>query len=469
MTYTSFSFYVFLPIAVIIYYVIPKTYKWLALLVANFCFLYCATKSVSKIGLFVATIIISYGFSMLLQNTKSKILLWAAIIISASPLIVNRIVGFCGKMEYYSVFEHLIVPLGLSFYTMQMIAYLVDVYTDKIEPQKNILKYALFISFFPQIIQGPIPRYEQLGNQLFEGHSFDDRKLMRGIQLIIWGFFLKFMIADKAGIVVDTVFDGFEGYRGLFVLIAGVLYSLQLYTDFLACVTLSQGMAMLFGIELIDNFNHPYFADSIKDFWRRWHISLSSWLRDYIYIPLGGNRKGALRKNINLLATFVVSGIWHGGGFKYLFWGMMHGVYQVVESLVPYFSRKFTGPAKAFRVLINFFLVMIAWIIFRADTLRIGLRMIYRMVSKFNPWILFDGSLYNLGLHEKEWKVLFVSLLVLLYVSRKQEKGVVLRDVFETYNMAFRWVIYIGAIVTIWVFGTYGLGYNANDFIYGGF
>lgn len=469
MTYTSFSFYVFLPIAVIIYYVIPKTYKWLALLVANFCFLYCATKSVSKIGLFVATIIISYGFSMLLQNTKSKILLWAAIIISASPLIVNRIVGFCGKMEYYSVFEHLIVPLGLSFYTMQMIAYLVDIYTDKIEPQKNILKYALFISFFPQIIQGPIPRYEQLGNQLFEGHSFDDRKLMRGIQLIIWGFFLKFMIADKAGIVVDTVFDGFEGYRGLFVLIAGVLYSLQLYTDFLACVTLSQGMAMLFGIELIDNFNHPYFADSIKDFWRRWHISLSSWLRDYIYIPLGGNRKGALRKNINLLATFVVSGIWHGGGFKYLFWGMMHGIYQVVESLVPYFSRKFTGPAKAFRVLINFFLVMIAWIIFRADTLRIGLRMIYRMVSKFNPWILFDGSLYNLGLHEKEWKVLFVSLLVLLYVSRKQEKGVVLRDVFETYNMAFRWVIYIGAIVTIWVFGTYGLGYNANDFIYGGF
>ncbi|MBR5648327.1 MBOAT family O-acyltransferase [Pseudobutyrivibrio sp.] len=417
----------------------------------------------------MATIIISYGFSMLLQNTKSKILLWAAIIISASPLIVNRIVGFCGKMEYYSVFEHLIVPLGLSFYTMQMIAYLVDIYTDKIEPQKNILKYALFISFFPQIIQGPIPRYEQLGNQLFEGHSFDDRKLMRGIQLIIWGFFLKFMIADKAGIVVDTVFDGFEGYRGLFVLIAGVLYSLQLYTDFLACVTLSQGMAMLFGIELIDNFNHPYFADSIKDFWRRWHISLSSWLRDYIYIPLGGNRKGALRKNINLLATFVVSGIWHGGGFKYLFWGMMHGIYQVVESLVPYFSRKFTGPAKAFRVLINFFLVMIAWIIFRADTLRIGLRMIYRMVSKFNPWILFDGSLYNLGLHEKEWKVLFVSLLVLLYVSRKQEKGVVLRDVFETYNMAFRWVIYIGAIVTIWVFGTYGLGYNANDFIYGGF
>jgi D-alanyl-lipoteichoic acid acyltransferase DltB (MBOAT superfamily) len=458
-----------LPVALLAYYILPKKHRWLAILLANFCFLWFATKSIEKLVLFVITIVASYGFGRLIEKKKSKVLLAIAILISSGPLLFTRLLGFVEGYITNIAAESIIIPLGLSFYSMQLIAYLVDIYKEKIEAQKNLLKYALFLSFFPQIIQGPIPRYEQLENQLLEGHAFDDRKFMRGIQLIIWGFFLKFMIADKAGIVVDTVFDGFEGYRGFFILVAGVLYSLQLYTDFLGCVTLSQGMASLFGVELVDNFNHPYFADSIKDFWRRWHISLSSWLRDYIYIPLGGNRKGALRKNINLLATFVVSGIWHGGGFKYLFWGMMHGIYQVVESLVPYFSRKFTGPAKAFRVLINFFLVMIAWIIFRADTLRIGLRMIYRMVSKFNPWILFDGSLYNLGLHEKEWKVLFVSLLVLLYVSRKQEKGVVLRDVFETYNMAFRWVIYIGAIVTIWVFGTYGLGYNANDFIYGGF
>ena len=160
-----------------------------------------------------------------------------------------------------------------------------------------ILKYALFISFFPQIIQGPIPRYEKLGNELFEGHTFNSQGFMNGIQLIIWGFFLKFMIADKASIIVNTVFNNFATYNGLYVWIAAILYSLQLYTDFLACVTLSQGISLLFGISIDDNFQRPYFATSVKDFWRRWHMSLSSWLRDYVYIPLGGNRKGTCRVN----------------------------------------------------------------------------------------------------------------------------------------------------------------------------
>ncbi len=469
MTYTSFSFYVFLVIALLAYYIIPKAYRWLAILLANFCFFWFATESISKMVVFVTTIVLSYGFGVILNQKKNKAILFIGIILSTIPLLADRAMAFLGDRAPKGIVDSIIIPLGLSFYSMQIIAYLVDIYKSKIEAQKNPLKYATFISFFPQIIQGPIPRYEQLSDQLIRGNELKEDNIMKGIQLIIWGFFLKFMIADKAGIVVDTVFDGYEAYHGFFVLIAGILYSLQLYADFLGCVTLSQGVAKMFGIELANNFERPYFADSIKDFWRRWHMSLSSWLRDYIYIPLGGNRKGAFLKNINLLITFLVSGIWHGGGLKYVFWGMMHGFYQVCEGLVPAFSRKFRGPAHTARIIINFFFVMLAWIIFRADSLKIGLRMIYRMFTRFNPWILFDGSIFELGLVQKEWEVLVVSLLVLLFVSRKQEHGIVLRERFAEYRFIFRWIIYIAAIATIWVFGTYGLGYDANDFIYGGF
>ncbi len=469
MTYTSFEFYIFLLIVLLVYYIIPHAYRWLALLLANFCFIWMATESLKKMAVFLITILISFYFGKLLEKNKKKVLLGAGIFLSSSLLLLDRILGFIGGRVSESIMSSVIIPLGLSFYTMQIIAYLVDVYKGKIKPQENLLKYALFISFFPQIIQGPIPRYDMLSDQLIEGHSFDAKKFMRGIQLIIWGFFLKYMIADKAGVVVDTIFDDYNSYKGLYIWIAGILYSLQLYTDFLGCVTLSQGIAQLFGISLMDNFNHPYFADSIKDFWRRWHISLSTWLRDYIYIPLGGNRKGVSRKRINLLATFAVSGLWHGGGIKFIFWGLMHGVYQLVEAMIPFFQKNYGGAKRVLKILINGFLVMIAWIVFRAEDLLAGLKMIYRMFRGFNPWIFFDGAIYNLGLVEKEWDVLILSLLVLFWVSRKQEQGIVLREKFEARALPVRWFIYIIAILVIWVFGTYGFGYDATDFIYGGF
>ncbi len=469
MNYTSFSFYVFLVIALVAYYVIPKAYRWLAILLANFCFVWFASESISKLVFFAGTIVVSYLFGLLLEKRKNKTWLFAGILISACPLLIDRLLGFIEGKVPENIVSSIVIPLGLSFYTMQIIAYLVDIYRGKIKPQNNFFKYALFISFFPQIIQGPIPRYDMLSDQLIEGHAFNEKDFLRGIQLIIWGFFLKFMIADKAGVVVNTIFDDYNSYKGLYIWIAGILYSLQLYTDFLGCVTLSQGIAQLFGINLMDNFKHPYFSDSIKDFWRRWHISLSSWLRDYIYIPLGGNRKGTYRKNINLLVTFAVSGLWHGGGIKFIFWGLMHGVYQLIEGLVPILQKKYEGAKRLLRILVNFYFVMIAWIVFRADDLKAGLKMIYRMFKGFNPWIFFDGAIYDLGLVQREWEVLILSILVLFWVSRKQEAGIVIRERFEQRALPVRWFIYILAIVVIWVFGTYGFGYDATDFIYGGF
>lgn len=469
MTYTSFAFYIMLTIALVIYYIFPKQYRWLVLLASNFCFIWLATKSLSKLALFLITIAASFIAGLILEKNKNKLTLAAGIIISGLPFFAYRGWDLVGGDSLLGRSPSWIITLGLAFYTMQIIAYLVDIYRGQILAQRNFLKYALFISFFPQILQGPIPRYSQLQDQLLEGHDFDDERLMRGIQLIIWGFFLKFMIADKAGIVVDTVFGNSEIYKGVYIWVAAILYSLQLYADFLACTTLSQGIASLFGISLADNFKRPYFSDSIKDFWRRWHISLSTWLKDYIYIPLGGNRKGVKRKYFNLIITFAVSGAWHGQGLKYVFWGLMHAFYQIIEDLWPALTKKLEGPARVVRVLINFLFVTLAWIIFRADGIKTGIKMIIRMFTSFNPWVFFDGSLFNLGLVQREWELLIASLLVLFFVSKKQEEGLVLRENFARYNFVFKWIIYIAAIVIIWVFGTYGYGYDAADFIYGGF
>ena len=338
------------------------------------------------------------------------------------------------------------------------------------------MKYALFISFFPQIVQGPIPRYEQLGKQLYAGHRFDERGFCSGIQMILWGFFLKMMIADKAAVIVNTVFDHPKAYQGGYVLAAAVMYSIQLYADFLSCVCLAQGCAELFGIRLSDNFRHPYFAESVKDFWGRWHISLSSWLRDYVYIPLGGNRRGKLRKYVNIGLTFLVSGIWHGARNKYIGWGLMHAGYEIGGDLTADMQRRIyrklhlenTAALRYIRRAWTCFWVMLAWIIFRAGNLKTGLFMLYNMFAVYNPWIFWNDSLLQLGLGWKDWTVLAVSIAILIKVSILQESGSV-RDRIAAWPLPFRWGLYILAVMTIVLCGSYGWGYNASDFIYGGF
>lgn len=342
---------------------------------------------------------------------------------------------------------------------------------------ENFYPGVLFISFFPQIIQGPIPRYKQLFPQLFAGRLCRADEFMQGIQLVIWGFFLKFMLANKAGIIVDSIFNS-PMYFGYYALVGGILYSLQLYADFEACVCISQGVAQLFGIKLADNFRRPYFSTSVKEFWSRWHISLSTWLRDYVYIPLGGNRHGILRKRLNLLLTFAVSGLWHGGSPKFLAWGIMHALYIILGEMCQKWRVQIlaycdiprqSGFHIALARLGTGFCVMLAWIIFRAKDPSGGLRMIASIFTADNAWIFFDNSLYRLGLHQKEFDALILAIMVLACVSALQERGVQLRAWFQKQNIILRWLVYLAAITCIWIFGTYGYGFNANDFIYGGF
>lgn len=471
MIYISFWFYLFIISTLAVYYLAPVKIRWGVLLFACLGFYYKVCPG--GLGMLLVTAAVSYLVGLILNRYKNKWFLICGILLTIAPWVMLK-TDLLKLLEGSGV-SGWIVPLGLSFYTLQLVAYLVDIYKGKICSQRNIFHYLLFVTYFPQIVQGPIPRYEQLERNLYEGHKFDEKTFSRGLRLIVWGFFLKLMIADKAAVVVNSVFDNPDMYAGLYILIAGGLYSIVLYTDFLACVSISKGVSWLFGIQLSENFAHPYFSTSIKEFWRRWHISLSAWLRDYIYIPLGGNRRGS--KYLNLLITFAVSGIWHGSGLKYLCWGLLHGIYQIVGNVTASVKSKIydlmgmyenTKIRKVVKQIGTFFWVTIGWIIFRADGLENGIKMIVSMFRTFNPWILFDDSLLSLGLDWKEWGVLLVSIGILFAMSRKQEQ-VSISQYIAQQHIVVRWGLYIVAIIAIMLFGTYGFGYNAQDFIYGGF
>jgi D-alanyl-lipoteichoic acid acyltransferase DltB (MBOAT superfamily) len=335
----------------------------------------------------------------------------------------------------------------------------------------------LFVSFFPQILQGPIPRYNQLKEQLFEGHAFDYRTVKFGFQLILWGMFLKMVIADRAAIFVNAVFPEYHLYEGTILAVAAVLYSIQLYTDFLGCVCIAMGAAEVYGIKLQTNFARPYLAVSIKDFWRRWHISLSSWLRDYVYIPLGGNRKGKVRRYLNLMITFLVSGIWHGSGLQYIFWGLMQGGYQIAgEVLTPVRSKlrdalkidEKSGLCILWQRFCTFILITISWVIFRSANLRAGISMLKRIVTDFTPWVLFDGSLYEFGISSHSFIALILCVILMMIVESMQEKGN-MREMLAKQHIIVRWGIYLGAIALVTVLGVYGPGYSATQFLYGQF
>lgn len=478
MIYVSLYYYLFIGLALIVYYLVPIKHRWYVLLVGNISFYYFFYKK--GWWIFLATILLSYLFGRIIEKSTGlvtrKVLLSIALLCVVLPwLFIKKDSGLL-LSNIFSEPVKIIAPLGISFYTLQIVSYLSDIYMAKISAEKNFAKYVLFVGYFPQLIQGPMPRYQQLQHQLVGEHPFDEKKFSQGFCYIIWGFFLKLVIADKAGTVVNTVFDNYQAYTGAYLWLAAVLYSIQLYADFLACTKLAQGVSKLFGIELVDNFRQPYLSVSVKDFWRRWHISLSEWLRDYIYIPLGGNRKGVIRKYLFLIITFAVSGVWHGSGYKFLFWGLMHAGFQIVGDVTNSAREKAydflhvsASKKKFVKQVGTFCLVSLAWIIFRANSLRDGLAIIKHMFTDYNPWVLFNDYIFALGLVWKEFLVLVVAIVILICVGVLHEKGRSISDRILMEKLAVRWIIYIVAILSILIFGSYGFGFNSSDFIYGGF
>ena len=325
MNFITFEFLLFLVFFFPIYFLIPKKIQKFVLLLFNFY--YISFYKIEFLYFILGISSIFYIFGILLKNYRKKSIFIFSIFCTSGILIYMKFfVYLLGKLHIQSIVlnsiaNKLYLPLGISFYTLQGIAYIVDIYKNKYEVEKNFIHFLLYMTFFPIFLQGPISRYEQLEKQLITYHKFDYKQFCFGLQLVLWGLFKKLVISNRLNMITNEIFDKNTEYTGIIMLLSGMCYALELYTDFSGAVDISRGITQSMNINLIQNFNFPNSATSIKAFWSRWHISLSTWLKDYIYIPLGGNRKGNFRKYINITITFIISGLWHGVGFKFIIWG----------------------------------------------------------------------------------------------------------------------------------------------------
>lgn len=341
MLFNSYSFLIFFPIVILIYWIIPLRFRYIWLLAASYYFYMCWNAKYAL--LLLACTVITYLSGIFIYKIKNsgkaeaRRIIYMKLCVAFSFIINLGVLAWFKYFDFFvenlqKVFAHIgitlssptfdiILPVGISFYTFQALSYTMDVYRGEIYAEKNFLKYALFVSFFPQLVAGPIERSKNLLKQVAVPHRFDYEKCREGFLLMMWGFFMKLVIADRAAIVVNTVYNNYEQYPGLYLVIATILFAFQIYCDFGGYSTIAMGAAKMLGFELMENFNCPYFSKSVSEFWRRWHISLSSWFKDYLYIPLGGNRKGKIRKYINLMIVFLTSGLWHGAQWSYVTWG----------------------------------------------------------------------------------------------------------------------------------------------------
>ena len=365
-----------------------------------------------------------------------------------------------------------LLPVGLSFFVFQSATYLFDLYRGKIEPEKNFINYLLFVAFFPTVTSGPIQRASALLPQIAGRDRVSLERVQRAAVLFAWGAFVKLVLADRLNVFTDAVFQMYARYSGLVLLAGAVAYSVQIYADFLAYSAMAIAVASMFGFDLPENFRQPYLATDIASFWRRWHISLTSWLTDYIYIPLGGSRRGALRRYVNILIVFLVSGLWHGAAWRFVIWGALHALFQIAghmsrparEALCARLRiDRGTRAYRCWQRACVFALVALAWIFFRIGSTHAAIDYIARMAA-FNPWVLTDGTFAALGLTAGDWGAVLVSGAVLLCVSLCREKGVRLAG-----GMPVRLLVFLLLLCATMLFGRYGATYDASAFIYASF
>ena len=528
MSFTSISFILFLAVVTLLYYLVPKRFQWCLLLLASYAFY--LSSGVKQVFFLIATTVVNYVAGRIMQSMRDKfraqtgldkeqrreqkkavnkrihrvqviaIIIDLAILILLkflNPIIGNLNVAFTlFKYDRQLPLINIIVPIGISFYTFMSMGYLIDVGRGKYDAERNIGKFALFLSFFPSIIQGPINRYNDVGQQLSQPHEFSYENLTFGAQLIIWGFFKKLVIADRAAMLVRTIFNGNpHAYPGTVLFIGMLAYSAQIYGDFSGGIDIARGAAQILGINMPINFERPYFSTSVSDYWRRWHITLGAWMRDYVFYPImlsktvTGLGKSA-RKHFgsygakvvpSIITSFVVFflvGIWHGVAWHYVAFGLFNAtVVAGGVALAPAFAkmtealkiRTDTFSWKLFQITRTFLLMGIGKILAVNSSLIVGLKIIKRVLTNITPWVITDGTLFTLGLDPLEMFILFMALLTLLTVSILQERGVKMRETIAKQNLAFRWIVYLVALFVVIIFGIYGSGYNAADFIYANF
>lgn len=528
MSLLSMEFVIFWLITTLIYFIVPLKWRWTVLLCASYVFYFFG--GIGTGYFMIITTVCVYICGLMLDKCnkrfddyvkshpditkqekkayKSKVqkskkgIVAVGLVISFAILVFLKYFNFLSE-QTFSILHifgvntnapqiDLALPLGISFYTLQATSYIIDIHRGKYKAEKNFAKLALYVSFFPQMIQGPIGRYDLLAHQLYEGHKFDFTKAKHGAELILWGVIKKIVLAETVGTIANTVFGNYDKYTGFVIFIGSVAYGLQLYADFSGGMDIVCGIAQIFGIEMSVNFERPYFARSIAEFWRRWHITLGAWMKDYVFYSIFFSkasskfRKKAKSKStsyiIKMLPTFLATfvsfllvGIWHGSSWKYVAYGLWNSCIISMSTLLEPFYEKVIKKLKIntecfsfklFQIVRTFILVSIGRIFSRADSFMISVKMLKRMFSEFNPWIFTDGTILNLGLEAKQLNLVIFITIVLFVVSLMQESGIKIRQKLDEQNTLFRWCVIICAVLFLMIYGAYGSSFSASDFVY---
>ncbi|MBI4155166.1 MBOAT family protein [Candidatus Woesearchaeota archaeon] len=478
MLFNSLHFLIFFPIVVVLYFSIPHKYRWVFLLISSYYF-YMSWKAEYIILIIISTLI-DYiaGIQIFKSQTQrmKNLILCLSLLSNLGLLFAFKYFNFFGDTirEILQVFTiqlnpmtlKVLLPVGISFYTFQSLSYTIDVYRRKIKPTRHLGIFALYISFFPQLVAGPIERAKNLLPQFFEEHYFDYKRVTDGLKLMLWGFFKKVVIADRLNIIVNTIYKTPTDYTGSPLILSTVFFAFQIYCDFSGYSDIAIGSAQVMGIKLMDNFNRPYFSRSISEFWKRWHISLSTWFKDYLYIPLGGNRVSIPRGYFNIFVVFLLSGLWHGANWTFVIWGALHGFYLILGTITKslrerllVFTRLILFPrlTKLLSIGFTFVLVNIGWVFFRAKTVSDA----FYILTHLFKGISFSYKSLIPGLDGVDLLIAFGVIIFMEFVHLTQSH-ISIRQFLEGKPLLLRWSIYLTIILLILLFGVF----NETQFIY---
>lgn len=486
MVFNSIEYLFFLPIVLVLFFIVPQKIKWIVLLIASYYFYMSWNPKYIILLLFFT--IFNYYIALRIdknnEKTKRKRLLIISVVTNLSMLFIFKYLNFFVEnvnillnalnIQNKRHIINIILPMGISFYTFQTLSYVIDVYNKKINAEKNIGIFALYVSFFPQLVAGPIERSSSLLPQFYKKHKFDYDNVTNGLKIMAWGFFKKIVIADRIAVMVNVVYNNPQKYTGLPLILATFAFGIQIYCDFSGYSDIAIGTAKIMGFNLMQNFNRPYFSKSISEFWRRWHISLSSWLRDYVYIPLGGSRVSKNRTYLNLFITFLISGIWHGANWTFISWGALHGIYLVLGKVLKPAKDKLVKIIKLDRlpaihkfisIILTNLLVMFAWIFFRANSMNDAIYIIKNLFVNLKFALIPSyviSTIFNLGLNNVDTVIIVFSVLILIIVSIIERKESWISQL-QRKSIFFRFSVYYVLIMYL-IFFMY---YSGNSkFIY---
>ncbi len=466
MLFNTLKFFLVFPLIFVFYWAIPSKYnQWRKLFLILVSYLiYMNWKPVFALILLWVTIVTFAGgwcLAFFSDKCKNKQIIWLFSILGFLPLLVFKYYNFINAsiaiglehvgVRFYMPGLNWAIPVGISFFTFQAMGYMLDVYHGRTKIEKNFIDYVLFVSFFPQIASGPISKADELLPQIKQENKFNYDIAVSGLRYLLWGMFLKVVLADRAGIYVDSVFAEYEKFSGMGCFLASVLYSIQIYADFAGYSLMAIGLARTLGFNLINNFNRPYFATSVTDFWKRWHISLTRWLTQQIYIPLGGNRCSKVRNYWNIMVTFLVSGLWHGANWTFVVWGGLHGVCQIIEKTLGWRKKDYKGLSRLLRSVLTFLIVTLAWVFFRSPSLTDALAFFTRFASTSGELIAQGSTLVYI----------FLGLIpVLSYEILCEFFPKKYRALFDTPYV--RWASYLAIFTLLLLIGVF----DGSSFIY---